>query len=1138
MADMKPLVINGGQLQRLQSGDNLDTTGLFAAGTNLGSISGLAGSGLTVHNGTAFTTVSLTAPATGMTITNASGVGGSPTFAFTAELDQLISMTTGIVAKTGTGTLAARTIQGTTNQLAVTNGTGVSGNPTVYIVDNPVLPGTQAVTVPTGNTAARGTGANGMMRYNSETNLFEFHQGGTWIQYGTSSASGTVTSVNVALPTNVFSASSGAITTSGTITFTLNTQVANTVFAGPTTGGDATPTFRALVANDIPSLDWSKITGEPTTLAGYGITDAVVNTTQVIAGTGLSGGGALSGNVTISMPNVGTAVTGQFVKITTDAQGRVSATSAVGSSDITTALGYPPVNKAGDTMASAANLTFAGGGTVTGLPLTASAASDAASMAYVDNMVASGTTWRDPVVAPNLVGFSATEPATPDVRDQWIATASGTWGTQAVVSGTIVEYRPDTLDWYSIGELTIGDRFTVAYDPVNTVLDSSIFNIGIRSMDLIEYVGGTFTTAGAWTLPHHDTNQALMYDAVLTGAYVTNLLSATTYTATIKLNGVGTTDNISYQPVADNPDWTTLLAAIQADLDTAFGTNRVIAELVAGHVHITGQVAGDAILIIDGAVDALFADANALIAIRGSVLPGTTVLVSNILSNDNGRTGLFSGGDDGSHSWVEIGGPTAINAGVGLVFDGNILNVNLGAGLTETPTDEVGIDLYAPLTEALQLVSPLDGITSSTDSDAQLRLIVDGTTIVQTSGLSVGVITKENVSSDLAGGGLVKAAAIDAMSVNVDNSTLEINTDQVRVKAAGITESHLATSVAGAGLAGGGGTALSVNVDNSSIEINTDTLRIKTAGVTNAMLANSTHTFAGTSGSSTNVALGGTLTIAAGTGITTTGSANTVTVALNAALDDLSDVTITTAAAGHVIYRNAGNTAWVNAAPGATSGVQAYDATLAALAGLNTTAGVVVQTGTDTFTKRTVTGTAGRVTVADGDGVAGNPTIDLASGIVTAGTYSSVTVDTYGRVTAGSSIESTTQVSLTNTSGGTMTIGQPVYVETNGNVDLADASTSPHCKVIGLVASTTISDTTAGNIAVAGILTATAGQWDTAVAESIPTGLTGGTTYYLSESTGLLTSTAPTTTGAYVAPVGIALSATQMKIHIEPTVKL
>src|SRR5271165_1602472 len=40
----------------------------------------------------------------------------------------------------------------------------------------------------------------------------------------------------------------------GAVTLTLGNQSANTVFAGPTSGGATTPTFRALVAADIPSL--------------------------------------------------------------------------------------------------------------------------------------------------------------------------------------------------------------------------------------------------------------------------------------------------------------------------------------------------------------------------------------------------------------------------------------------------------------------------------------------------------------------------------------------------------------------------------------------------------------------------------------------------------------------------------------------------------------------------------------------------------------------------------------------------------------------------------------------------------------------------------------------------------------------
>lgn len=86
-----------------------------------------------------------------------------------------------------------------------------------------------------------------------------------------SGGSGTVTSVALsASPSGIFDVAGSPITTSGTLALSLDNQSANTVLAGPTGGGAATPDFRALVANDIPSLAASKITSGQLALARGG----------------------------------------------------------------------------------------------------------------------------------------------------------------------------------------------------------------------------------------------------------------------------------------------------------------------------------------------------------------------------------------------------------------------------------------------------------------------------------------------------------------------------------------------------------------------------------------------------------------------------------------------------------------------------------------------------------------------------------------------------------------------------------------------------------------------------------------------------------------------------------------------------
>ena len=124
-----------------------------------------------------------------------------------------------------------------------------------------------------------------------------------------------------------------------------------------------------------------------------------------------------------------------------------------------------------------------------------------------------------------------------------------------------------------------------------------------------------------------------------------------------------------------------------------------------------------------------------------------------------------------------------------------------------------------------------------------------------------------------------------------------------------------------------------------------------------------------------------------------------------------------------------------------------------------------------------------------------------------------------------------------NANAGTINIGQAVYVSGAGQVDLAQANAAGTSDVLGLVADVTIATTANGGIQTTGKLVATTGQWD-AVTGQVG-GLTSGVKYYLDETTpGALTTTPPSGTGEFVAPVGKALSTTEMEVAILVTVKL
>ncbi len=86
--------------------------------------------------------------------------------------------------------------------------------------------------------------------------------------------------------------------------------------------------------DNITGLKWGNIVERPSTLGGYGITDAAMAARRVIAGTGLAGGGDLTQDRTLSLANT-TVAAGQYgsasavPSFVVDAQGRITYAGAV-----------------------------------------------------------------------------------------------------------------------------------------------------------------------------------------------------------------------------------------------------------------------------------------------------------------------------------------------------------------------------------------------------------------------------------------------------------------------------------------------------------------------------------------------------------------------------------------------------------------------------------------------------------------------------------------------------------------------------------------------------------------------------------------------------------------------------------------
>lgn len=284
-------------------------TAVQAWDADLDCLAALSSAGLAARTGagTCATRI-IVAPAAGIAVTNGDGVAGNPTLVLANDLAALEALSgTGIAVRIATDTWAQRAIAGTANEVGVTNGDGVSGAPTIYLPTAMTLTGkTLTGGTFTGPTIAANDNEFTLRDDGDATKQLRLQLSG--ITTGTTrtitvpdesttlvgtDATQTLTNKSIGaaqltgtLQSAQFPALTGDMTTTaGGLATTLATVNANVGSFGSTTQcisltANAKGLLTAVSAATCAPA-WASIASKPTTVSGFGITDALVTTNNL-----------------------------------------------------------------------------------------------------------------------------------------------------------------------------------------------------------------------------------------------------------------------------------------------------------------------------------------------------------------------------------------------------------------------------------------------------------------------------------------------------------------------------------------------------------------------------------------------------------------------------------------------------------------------------------------------------------------------------------------------------------------------------------------------------------------------------------------------------------------------------------------
>lgn len=492
-----------GQGRRLVVGSGLNLQDNGAGSTLSISMNGAAsqlnsaGTGIVVKTGTNSITTTSIAVGNGLSIVNADGISGSPTISLGTFLSnvQSASAGTGLLSVNG-GLATPRSIDAVANQTSISNANGASGNPTVGLASNPVLPGTGSVTFPSGTTAQRPASPSvGMMRYSTTLNTLETYTPTGWQTFSTGSGVSSFSTTLSGLTPST--ASTGNVVLGGI----LNPDSGGTGASGLTgyvyANGSGAMTSSTIIPTSALSASSITINGSSVSLGGS-VTVTATSTGTLTIGSGLTGGTYNgSSNVTIALASNSLTIGSTSVSLGGTASTISGLTTLTLTQDPTSAL-QAATKQYVD--AAASNIHYHA-------PCNYATTADLGTITYSNGASGIGATITKTAPFATLA-IDGSSPAVNDrilVKNQTSGSQNGVYTVTSVGSGSVgwVLTRATDYDQPGAGynEVNPGDSLFIISGTINnnttwTQTTPAPITIGTTSLTFIQTSGAGSYTAG------------------------------------------------------------------------------------------------------------------------------------------------------------------------------------------------------------------------------------------------------------------------------------------------------------------------------------------------------------------------------------------------------------------------------------------------------------------------------------------------------------------------------------------------------------------------------------------------------------------------------------------------------------------